>query len=521
MRQWAARLNPWTLWARSLPFRVVLTTMSASVVILVATGWFLVDQSSRGIIAGKTQASVAEASAVVDVMQRDLSTTDLRTTTLGERITRLGRDATNRGQAGNQYLVVIETPITQIGSAGLAAASIPASIRQSVAGGEGLWTTPTLIQYSDTRASEPGLVVASKLFAPGGATYPIYFIFPTSQEQRTLEVVQQATLATGLFLLAGLGVVVYLMTLQVLRPVRAARLAAERLAAGHLDDRMAVTGAEDLAGLARSMNHMATELEHKVSELEDLSTVQQRFVSDVSHELRTPLTTIRMAGEVLYAHRDQFDTTSARSAELLSAELDRFEALLADLLEISRFDAGAAKLSLEVVNLETLVVDEMAAHEPLAARAGSVVTLESDGNCMAEVDRRRIQRIVRNLITNAIEHGEGKPITVYVRGDVDAVAIAVRDRGVGFTALQGNQLFNRFWRADPSRGRRVGGTGLGLSISLEDARLHGGWLTAWGRPGEGAQFRLTLPRAAGGTLRSSPLPTTPTEAKGGVRAKKS
>lgn len=518
MSRWAARLNPIHLWARSLPFRVVLTTMSASVVILVATGWFLLDQSSRGIIAGKTQASVAEASAVVANMQRDLSTTDLRTTTLGERITRLGRDATNRGQTGNQYFVVIETPITQIGSAGLAPASIPDKIRSSMGDGDGLWSTPTLIRFTDNRADEPGLVVAARLIAPGQASYPIFFLFPTTQERQTLAVVQQATLATGAFLLAGLGVVMYLMTIQVLRPVRAARLAAERLAAGHLDDRMAVAGAEDLAGLARSMNHMAAELEHKVSELEDLSTVQQRFVSDVSHELRTPLTTIRMASEVLYAHREQFDTTSGRSAELLSAELDRFESLLADLLEISRFDAGAAKLSLEVVDLQVLVTEEIAAQQPLANRAGSTLLLEGDGNCMAEVDGRRIRRILRNLITNAIEHGEGEPITVSVRGDVDAVAVAVRDHGVGFSVAEGGQVFNRFWRADPSRGRRIGGTGLGLSISLEDARLHGGWLTAWGRPGEGAQFRLTVPRASGGKLKGSPLPAIPPEVRGGSNA---
>jgi two-component system sensor histidine kinase MtrB len=266
------------------------------------------------------------------------------------------------------------------------------------------------------------------------------------------------------------------------------------------------------------MNHMAAELEHKVSELEDLSTVQQRFVSDVSHELRTPLTTIRMASEVLYAHREQFDTTSGRSAELLSAELDRFESLLADLLEISRFDAGAAKLSLEVVDLQVLVTEEIAAQQPLANRAGSTLLLEGDGNCMAEVDGRRIRRILRNLITNAIEHGEGEPITVSVRGDVDAVAVAVRDHGVGFSVAEGGQVFNRFWRADPSRGRRIGGTGLGLSISLEDARLHGGWLTAWGRPGEGAQFRLTVPRASGGKLKGSPLPAIPAEVRGGSNA---
>ena len=272
---------------------------------------------------------------------------------------------------------------------------------------------------------------------------------------------------------------------------------------------MAVVGAEDLAGLARSMNHMATELEHKISELEDLSALQQRFVSDVSHELRTPLTTIRMAGEVLYENRRKFDPTLARSAELLYAELDRFESLLADLLEISRFDAGAAQLSLEVVDLSSLVAEELDALRPLAERSGSALSIDADGNGMAEVDRRRIQRILRNLVTNAIEHGEGKPITVYLRGSADAVAVAVRDRGVGFSAVEAEHVFNRFWRADPSRGRQVGGTGLGLSISQEDAKLHGGVLTAWGRRGQGAQFCLTLPRAAGTGVHSAPWPTVP------------
>lgn len=502
-------MNPIQLWGRSLPFRVVLSTLAASVVILLLTGWFLMEQSTRGIIEGKTQASIAEASAVMTSMQRDLSTTDLRTTSLGERITRLGRDATNRGQTGNQYYVAIETPISQIGSAGVSAASIPANIRNAVDSAGSLWSTPTLIQFTDNRASEPGLVVAGELIAPGQGAYPVYFLFPTTQERQTIAVVQQAALATGVILLAGLGVVVYVMVVQVLRPVRAARLAAERLAAGHLDDRMAVEGVEDLAGLARSMNHMAAELEHKVGELEELSTVQQRFVSDVSHELRTPLTTIRMASEVLYAQRKSFNSTSARSAELLSAELDRFESLLADLLEISRFDAGAAELSLEVVDLGLLVGEELEALRPLAERAGSSLSYLTEGNGMAEIDRRRIQRIVRNLITNAIEHGEGKPIEVRLRSNAGAVAVAVRDHGVGFSMTEGAQLFNRFWRADPSRGRRIGGTGLGLSISLEDARLHGGWLTAWGERGNGAQFRLTLPRSAGGKLKSSPLPAAP------------
>ncbi len=513
-----SRFPPFRVWDRSLPFRVVVSTLAAAVGILVATGWFLMEQSSRGIVEGKTQASVGEASVVVQAMQQALSSTDVRTTSVNERLTRLAREAAARGSVGNQYFVIVETPVSTIGTAGLLASSIPANIRDALSAGRGLWSVPTLIRFNDGRADQPGLVVAANLVAPGDVGYPIFFVFPTDQELRTLAVVQQATLATGVFLLAGLTVTVYLISLQVIRPVRAARRAAERLAAGHLDDRMAVMGTEDLASLATSMNHMAQELAKKITQLQNLSLLQQRFVSDVSHELRTPLTTIRMAAEVLHANRARFDPPTARSAELLSAELDRFEALLTDLLEISRFDAGAAELSADEVDLTQLVAEEIDALGPLAVRSQTEVILHATGACLAEVDGRRIRRIVRNLITNALEHGEGRPVIVHVCGDEDAVAIAVRDHGVGFPAADAQQVFSRFWRADPARARRVGGTGLGLSIALEDARLHGGWLNAWAQPGQGAQFRLTLPRRLGSILEASPWPVVPPDREGSLDA---
>ncbi len=341
----------------------------------------------------------------------------------------------------------------------------------------------------------------------------MYFLFTQQPEADTLAVVQRATLVAGLIVLIGVVATVWLIALQVLRPIRAARLAAERLAAGHLDDRMAVRGTEDLAGLARSMNHMATELDRKITELEDLSQVQQQFVSDVSHELRTPLTTVRMAADVLHGQREEFDPLAARSAELLSAELDRFEELLTDLLEISRFDAGAAELNLDEADLSQVAAEELAALSRLAQRYGTPLELDAPERCVADVDPRRIRRVLRNLITNAIEHGEGRPVTVHVRGDEAAVAVAVRDHGVGFSAAEAHQVFNRFWRADPARRRTVGGSGLGLAIALGDARLHNGWLNAWGRPGQGAQFRLTVPRKAGGGFVSSPWPVVPQDSE--------
>ena len=316
-------------------------------------------------------------------------------------------------------------------------------------------------------------------------------------------------ITTGSILVILLTFIAAMVARQVVTPVRAARRAAESLASGNLDDRMQVRGQDDIARMAASMNYMASELQKQIKQLEDLSAVQQRFVSDVSHELRTPLTTVRMAAEVLHEARGDFDPVAARSAELLQNELDRFEALLTDLLEISRFDAGAAVLSLSEVDLVDVVNRVVEVHQPFADATGTQVRVHASGPCVAEVDSRRIERILRNLLINAIEHGEGHPVDVYVEAGESAVAVAVRDHGVGFQADQARRVFHRFWRADPARARTVGGTGLGLAISMEDANLHNGWLTAWGRPGLGAQFRLTVPRRSGQILESSPLPMVP------------
>jgi two-component system sensor histidine kinase MtrB len=255
---------------------------------------------------------------------------------------------------------------------------------------------------------------------------------------------------------------------------------------------------------------MADSLQRQITQLEGLSQLQQRFTSDVSHELRTPLTTVQMAADVLYEVRDDFPAHVARSAELLKGELDRFEALLSDLLEISRYDAGAAVLDSEPTDLGALVGRVVEGMRALADRHRcELLVNRPDGVVLAEVDARRVERILRNLVGNAIEHGAGKPVEITLAANRSAAAVTVRDHGVGLSPADAQHVFDRFWRADPSRVRTVGGSGLGLSISLEDARLHGGWLQVWGQPGAGAQFRLTVPLTAGEDLTSSPLPLRP------------
>jgi two-component system sensor histidine kinase MtrB len=295
----------------------------------------------------------------------------------------------------------------------------------------------------------------------------------------------------------------------VVRPVRQAAEIAERFADGHLDERMPVHGDDEVARLAESYNEMAGSIQTQIRQLEEFGALQRRFTSDVSHELRTPLTTVRMAADVLHASKDQLLPALRRSSELLVTELDRFEALLNDLLEISRLDAGVADLTAERVDMHGVVVRAVEAVRGLAEESGTPLRLHLPAGIQAEVDPRRVERIVRNLVANAVDHGEGRPVDITLAGDDAAVAVVVRDHGVGLRPGEAALVFNRFWRAEESRARRSGGSGLGLSISIEDARLHGGWLQAWGEPGRGSAFRLTLPRELGEPFSTSPLPLVP------------
>ena len=336
-----------------------------------------------------------------------------------------------------------------------------------------------------------------------------YLLFPLDSEQRTLGLVQSTLIVGGLVLLLLLAGIASIITRQVVRPVRRAAEIAERFADGHLDERLPVQGEDELARLGESYNEMAGSIQEQIRQLEEFGALQRRFTSDVSHELRTPLTTVRMAADVLYASREELLPALRRSSELLVTELDRFEALLADLLEISRLDAGVADLGAERTDMHTVVMRAVEHVRGLADETGTPLELELPTGIYADVDPRRVERIVRNLVANAIDHSEAKPVRVVLAADEHAVAVLVRDHGVGLRPGEASLVFNRFWRAEESRARRTGGTGLGLAIAVEDARLHGGWLQAWGEPGKGAVFRLTLPRNSGDVLDSSPLPLGP------------
>ncbi|HEX5984894.1 MAG TPA: MtrAB system histidine kinase MtrB [Nocardioides sp.] len=517
----------WTFWRRSIQARVVMSTLVLSAIVVAIVGMVLLRQVSDGLVDSKTKSSVAEATrSAIDAQRRlsGASGTDFDATT---QLDQLARSIVQRGLVQG-YDVVLTGPIAtgEVASGqsirnttGVQLDSIPDALRREVesADADGVSWTYSTIQYDSLtgRPDVAGIVTGSQLVLPAdGGTYTLYSLFPMTEQAQTLSLVRRALFTGGSLLLVLVAGLTWLVTRQVVTPVRLARRVAERLASGRLEERMHVRGEDDIARLGTSFNQMAASLQKQIRQLEELSRVQRRFVSDVSHELRTPLTTVRMAGDVLHDAREDFDPVTARAAELLQKELDRFELLLSDLLEISRFDAGAAVLELEDVNLLDVAHRVADATRPLAeARATTVVVRPPKRPCIAECDVRRVERIVRNLVTNAIDYADSREVVVLLDSDEEASALAVRDYGIGLKPGESAMVFNRFWRADPSRARTTGGTGLGLSISLEDAHLHGGWLQAWGEPGRGSQFRLTLPRRAGDPLHHSPLPLVPADAR--------
>ncbi len=512
-----------TLWRRSIQVRVVASTVVLSALVIGIMGWFLVQQTRDGLLEQSEDAAPREAARVTAETNDRLSGVPATETDAARQLSDLVDPIIQLGEA-RDFSVVLSGPVGEARITDTARytplldkSSVPDSLERhfdTVSTTAYTYTEIRRMSSSGEEITEPGIVVGSQVQLPADSkTYTIYYLFPLTEEARTLSLLQRAMLtAAGLMVLLVAGVT-WLVTRQVVTPVRMARRVAERLAAGQLQERLRVSGEDDLARLATSFNQMATNLQRQIRQLEELSRGQRRFVADVSHELRTPLTTVRMASDVLHDARDDFDPATRRAAELLQTELDRFEGLLSDLLEISRFDAGAAVLEIDDVNLVDVAHRIVSATSALARQNGCRVIVEApDHPCLAEADVRRVERIVRNLVTNANDHAETGDIVIRVAGDDHAAAIAVRDHGVGLGLGESALVFNRFWRADPARARTSGGTGLGLSIALEDTHLHGGWLQAWGRPGEGAQFRLTLPRRAGGVLRHSPLPLVPADA---------
>lgn len=505
-------------WRSSMQLRVISTALLAGLAAVALLSAFLASTIRDGLLEQRVDQVLSESTRSTGQAQ---ATFNSATATSPAQVQQLLNDMLPAlqvsGPGGRDVFLLrarsngAPSSVLDLNTSPLLRPLISDDLRSATAEGDGQRWQPVAIP--EGAGSVPGVMVGSTVEVPVSGTFELYYLYSLKPEEETLAFMQQVLGTAGLVLVATLGVIAWMVTRQAVKPVQRAAEVAERLADGHLDERLVVRGEDEMATLARSFNEMAASLQDQIQRLDELSTVQRRFVSDVSHELRTPLTTVRMASEMIYEGRDDFEPVVKRSAELLVNQLDRFEDLLADLLEISRFDAGAAVLDAESRDLRDVVNSAIDQAMPLAERKGVWLTGDfDDASASADIDPRRVERVVRNLLVNAIEHAEGGPVEVRVAANATAVAVRVRDHGVGLARDEVGHVFDRFWRADPARARTSGGTGLGLAISLEDALLHGGWLEAWGRPGMGASFRLTLPRRAGIVLEASPIDLVPARA---------
>ncbi|MGP5077479.1 MtrAB system histidine kinase MtrB [Brachybacterium alimentarium] len=495
-----------------LALRVVLVTTLLSILAMLAVGAYLSSVIADGLYEQRRDRVLEETVEV----RRDLSDslTQLSSATSTQR-----QDAVNAfvqsagGQGGGDRREVALLPVETSETVFPVASSdrtlfdeVDDEFSAAVAASPDAVSWRSIGREDSQGRTVPALLVGTRVMVPGVGSDDLYLVYSMQEEQETLGFVQSVLFGGGGVLLALVVGIAIAVARLVTTPLKHAARAAERIAGGDLDSRVEVSGADELARVGESFNDMARSLAQKVDDLTELSRLQQRFVSDVSHELRTPLTTIRMASSVLDSRRPDLPGDLQRTAELLSAQVERFDVLLADLLEISRFDAGAAELEAHREDLDALVVRAIDDVRPLAGARGCLLDVHLAGREMsAVVDARRVDRVLRNLLTNAIEHGAGGPVLVQTSSNEDSVAVVVQDYGHGISPKDAQHVFDRFWRADPSRARTLGGTGLGLSISAEDARLHTGWLQAWGQEGRGAVFRLTLPRRPGGTITRSPL----------------
>lgn len=507
-------------WRRSLQFRTVLTTLLLSMSSFAIVGAYLSNQIANNLFQERLTQAESETRYNVKQVQ---DTFDGAQVTDQSSVITLVYDTLNavegRGSVIQRRYVFEAMPeqtkprnrwVESRASDQLTVSVIPKELRAAVqdSGKEQFWAS---MEFPVGTEDRPGIAVGNKVTF-NGTVYELYLIYDLNTAQQTLDEIQNVLWAGGAALILMIGGIAWYVTRNVVSPVSHAAVVSEKLAAGQLQERMVVKGEDEVARLGASFNHMAASLQEQITQLATLSQMQQRFVSDVSHELRTPLTTVRMAAEVLYDARHDFDPINKRSAELLYNQVERFQSLLADLLEISRFDAGVAMLDAEATDIVQLISHVMEGAAPVAEEYGSGMTLNApEGSIVVEMDARRIDRILRNLVLNALEHGEGKPVNISVASNESAVAVTVRDHGIGMSPAEAARVFDRFWRADPARARTTGGSGLGLSIATEDTKLHNGWLQAWGNKGVGSNFRLTLPLKQGGTITRSPLQLEPAD----------
>ena len=515
-------LNPFRaihrLWVHSLQFRSVTSAGIMMLIAVIAVGTSLSNQSATSRVENKKNQALEESIKGFDNVQSvfDGSSEARTDSEIRRNVTRALTLLDASGDTQRRWVLV---PLDQQSKKGfipeqsgdnaLDAATIPEDFKSTVRDSPGgvFWEKKDLSEPEKSNGEPyPALIIGTSVSIPQNPDYGLFVVYDLSESSSTITYIN-VVLGTGFTVLLILVLsIVWFVTRLAVRPITLTAITAEKLAAGDLNRRVSVRGKHQAARLGISFNKMADSLQDQITQLERLSTLQQRFVSDVSHELRTPLSTVRLSSELLYDSRDTLNPVQSRSVELMHNQVDRFQALLSDLLEISRFDAGSAVLNIDAEDFMSVLNDVLVEVIPHLERTGTRLIVHSEqAHIDIDIDRVRIERVLRNLLFNAIEHGESKPVDIYIATNATNLGVAVRDHGIGLSEEEAAQVFNRFWRADTSRKRTLGGTGLGLSITAEDVRLHGGRIEAWGMKGKGACFTMNLPLVHGGELGPSPV----------------
>ena len=522
-KPWEKRtLNPFRaihrLWVHSLQFRSVTSAGIMMLIAFIAVGTSLSNQIATSLFENKKNQALEESIKGFDNVQSvfDGSSEARTDSEIRRNVTRALTLLDASGDTQRRWVLV---PLDQQSKKGfipeqsgdnaLDAATIPEDFKSTVRDSPGgvFWEKKDLSEPEKSNGEPyPALIIGTSVSIPQNPDYGLFVVYDLSESSSTITYIN-VVLGTGFTVLLILVLsIVWFVTRLAVRPITLTAITAEKLAAGDLNRRVSVRGKHQAARLGISFNKMADSLQDQITQLERLSTLQQRFVSDVSHELRTPLSTVRLSSELLYDSRDTLNPVQSRSVELMHNQVDRFQALLSDLLEISRFDAGSAVLNIDAEDFMSVLNDVLVEVIPHLERTGTRLIVHSEqAHIDIDIDRVRIERVLRNLLFNAIEHGESKPVDIYIATNATNLGVAVRDHGIGLSEEEAAQVFNRFWRADTSRKRTLGGTGLGLSITAEDVRLHGGRIEAWGMKGKGACFTMNLPLVHGGELGPSPV----------------
>lgn len=507
------------LWRESLQFRALATAGVLMFLSFLAVGWSLSSQIATSLFENQKSQALQESMSGFRNVQSVLDSSEMRSDSEIRRNVSRTLTVLDAGASGKRSWILV--PLEGQGKQGfipeqssdkfLNSSSIPTDFKNTVRDKNGVyWQTSTVTTVENNRErTYPVLIVGTYISIAQNPNYGLFTVYDMTDSSATIAHINFVLFGGFCALLTVVLSVVWFVTRFVVRPITQTAITAERLAAGDLDQRVSVKGEHQAARLGISFNRMADSLQEKIVQLERLSTLQQRFVSDVSHELRTPLSTVRLGTELLYDSRENMTPMQVRSVELLHGQVDRFQSMLADLLEISRFDAGSAMLTIDTEDFIQVLSNILQEALPHLERTNTKLNVHTNHeSIMVDMDRVRIERVLRNLLYNAIEHGESRPIDVYVDANATNLGIAVRDHGIGLSEDEAVQVFNRFWRADTSRKRTLGGTGLGLSIAAEDVRLHGGTLEAWGEKGRGACFTMNLPLVHGAPLGESPVLAT-------------